>query len=209
MFYDLTSVYCWSPDNSARAASKAALEPFLQGNKDAQNLCENLVSYGWDTLRIENDRNNFSPPLKIVQIDESAKFENLRKSWVNFIIEYPQNYIKTKLIFVGEIISMGNIFNRNSSWVEFQSPLSILNSLVKLPLLILDKLYLFTILGFLLIIWFIKKFNMDLSIFILVLLLNSTIVYVANNGRYLFGFLLLATLLTENQKSISSINEKV
>ena len=192
MFYDLAALHCWASDQVVRDKSGVTLMPFVQAGSKNESICNKLVPSGWDSLH--TPRYESETYIKKINQNDDARFDLLKANWFNIVTKYPLDYIKVKSNFLAQVLSMGNSLSQGRQFIERQSVMNTFTSLIIFPLYIFDKLFVFTILGFSLFLLCFRKFNFEIILIFIMLVVNSLIVYIANNGRYVVGYLLISLL---------------
>ena len=223
--YDLAKLYCWGFSPDTILESKKALMPLLTNPKNFETICASLSPTGWDALRVRNPEVTSSPALQPLVSAQEVELQNLKNSWIKVISAKPFNWFMTKtsdgaqVLFMANAFHMPGLYTENSeSWI-LKSGNWLIEALL-FPILILDKIRFFSMsftlfMGALLI--YLNRTRLDFSLskervlftFLtinLITLIFGTLVFIANNGRYVLPYMVLSYfyLLIALEKSHTS-----
>jgi hypothetical protein len=224
--YELSKMHCWGHNDESVALALESLKPFLSKPEGNQSLCNSLEPMSWDDLHRKMSDVPGSPSISLYSGKRPLIVNELIINWLSVIKLSPFEWLQIKVIDAAQVLVMANsfyleplliekgnnIFLETGNWV-----LKILFS----PIKVLDKTRVFSLIfsffiGFLLIFLNGRLFNYKKSldeIFLKFLLINLfslfmlTILFIANPGRYVLPFILLAYiyLLIALDKEMSNI----
>jgi hypothetical protein len=211
MIYDLSKMYCWGYSQEAISQSKDALKPLLRNEDGYEKVCASLSPTGWDSLRVINPEVRSSPALRVVTAGEEEIRDDLLLNWIKVALTNPFDWLMVKSSDLTQVLFMANAFFMPGIFAQSSSSI-ILNSgdfLIKVflfPVLMLDKIRIFTLGVTLLFGLFMIYFNRASANFSLpreralfrfltinmMITLVATLAFIANNGRYVLPFILLS-----------------
>jgi len=227
MIYDLAKLRCWSGSVNTEKEAKSALLPLAYSEENFAEICGSLTPSGWDSLHTQNSLTQKSPALKLQTGSEVVGFENLRNAWIGTVLRNPISWVNIKTLDASQVLFMANSFyapdfytvTGNSIWLKIgdkilQVPMSIAKFLDKSRMLSLFSSFIF---GFIMLIRTFssksissqvraRQMKMSWQTFLginLIILLISTLAYLANNGRYILPFILLNYLFAYQQSGVS------
>jgi hypothetical protein len=224
IIFDLTSIYCWG---SSEQSNKQAIEYLRVAKKIGfpdESICSSLEPTGWDTLRTDRPKWEYSSPLSPLMNERSVQV--MIRNWLKLILNNPQEYIEVKIIHSTQVLLMANAIgprtNRSSNFFPGDSIFNKISQFFTWPPRIMDKLRLFSV-GFVLLVTstllariiFARRSSLlqglreELGLASLLLCLLSqiiitTISFVSSNGRYSFPFTLLILIFILNVLSDKS-----
>ena len=218
IIFDLTSIYCWG---SSEQSNKQAIEYLRVAKKvdyPDESICSSLEPTGWDTLRTDRPKWEYSSPLSPLMNDSSVQV--MIRNWLKLIMDYPQEYLEIKIIHSTQVLIMANAIGPRSDRSNIFSPGdSVFNKISQFftwPPRIMDKLRFFSI-GFVLLVTLtllaktllarrstlLQGLREELGFTLILLcllfqLIITTVSFVSSNGRYSFPFTLLALIFILN-----------
>jgi hypothetical protein len=197
MIYDLAAIHCWSNNSAAQDFAGNILSPLASQIERERSICKFLVPYGWDTLRVEQSNWNLIQPIRVIPPNDSSSFKALREGWLQTLGKYPFDWLSAKATFLGHILFMSNSLDHLKDFPSSNPVLASLFFIFRLPSMLLDFTLLSTVaaslLFYLLILMFGKRSILARTPLMLLLLgtANQVLVYVSNNGRYVFNMILI------------------
>ena len=201
MIYDLASVQCWSSNRNAVDFATQSLLPILVNNNEARDICRYLVPYGWDTLRVTQESWGLNKPIRQINASGGETYLKLKNDWIRLIISHPLAWFSAKATLIGHILFMSHSLDNPRNKRETSNIFYYLLQLFRATSVLLDNLML-TTLGASFILLFINQFFRTSTrslngpfVLISICFLNQLFVYVSNNGRYVFGMILVTWLL--------------
>ncbi len=231
MIYDLASLYCWGTNSDVKSKASFALQPFLRSGVTIDDMCGSLRTIGWDDLRRSDSSWKFASPIIQVNPGEKKKMNKLQSDWLNIVAKNTPEWIQVKFVHSTQVLTMANSFVKPtedgfSSIPPIKKANHLIWNMIYYFSVILDKLRIFTVGALLLMIIFClfnrvkgsqnnlkKLFLNNKQLFTLTLTgislyILATIAFLANNGRYVFGFVLLIYffLILENSEKSKALN---
>jgi hypothetical protein len=208
---DISSMTCLSSNDEVRRNGTELLNRFSKTFYSNGEICGDFRINTWQSvgswtlnpseIGLEAFKDASSRYSKIlISSDMSAKFYNeIRNSWLNFIVKYPKDYLQAKLIHANQVMISGDtfglrFFNANNSknyiaglyFIPFDTVISLHLLSPALTLLI----------GFVIIIIRFYKMTIDKLInapdivysvlFLFCWVLTTSIAYIGDNGRYTY-----------------------
>ena len=227
IIFDLTSIYCWG---SSEQSNQQAIE-YLRVTKKVgfpdESICSSLEPTGWDTLRTDRPKWEYSSPLSPLINERSVQV--LIRNWLKLIMNYPQEYLEVKIIHSTQVLMMANAIgprtNRFSNFSLEDSVIYQISNFLTLPPRLMDKFRIFSV-GFALLVTLTLLARSILarrgSLFgalrgefiltsillcLLFQLIVTTISFVSSNGRYSFPFTILAYIYILNILNEKSLDK--
>lgn len=220
--FDAAKFYCWGHDASTVQIAKETLTPFLHKNSDYESICASLEPMAWDHLRTKLPEVLNSPALKIYTGADKAIVASLLNNWKNLILNNPFEWMQIKVIDSAQVLVMSNAFFiepilKDESKSILHSAGNLLIKVLHLPIAILDKFRVFSLgmtflCGLLLVISNGRVFRYQKSVdlvtlnFIIIIMLTllfTTVLFIANPGRYTLPYVLFSYIYI-----ISAFNSK-
>jgi hypothetical protein len=209
--YDAAKLYCWGHDSTTVKIAKETLAPFLHENSDYESICASLEPMAWDHLRTKLPEVSNSPALKTYSGADKDIVGSLLNNWSRLIFNNPFEWLQIKVIDSAQVLVMSNAFFiepilMDKSKSTLQSAGNVLIKVLHLPIAILDKLRVFSLgmtflIGIFLVVLNGRVFKyqkfvdlVTLNFFVIILLtwLMTTILFIANPGRYTLPYTLLS-----------------
>ncbi len=211
MIYDLSKLYCWSSSPDVVLQSKNALEPLLRHKYGYEKICASLSPTGWDSLRVVNPEVESSPALRVVNAGEEEIRNQLFVNWIKVSVTNPFDWLMVKSSDLNQVMFMANAFYMPGIFVQSSSGIfvglgDLLIKVLLIPIQFIDKIRLLTLGATLLIGLFMIYINRKSTFFSpareralfrfgiinLLTALVGTLVFIANNGRYVLPYILLS-----------------
>lgn len=210
IIYDLSKLYCWGYSPEVTSSAKKLLSTLLANENDYESICASLSPTGWDSLHVQIPEVESSPALRTIGAGEEETLRELKSGWARTILAHPMDWLMTKSSDATQVLLMANAFympglyeNTDSLYASIGD---VLIRMILVPFHIIDKARIFT-LGFTFLIAifllyrnragsnFSKAKEQLLFKFLAMNFLIAsfaTIAFIANNGRYILPYVLLA-----------------
>jgi len=210
---DLAMNYCWGRSESIRVDSGNAISRTLKVDYPLESVCAATNPFRWDDLHNDPKDWQYSSPITRITNSKSSRDELLR-SWTKIVTSHPVDWAQVRLLLIGPVLFMGNSFVLNPPDVDNPSLMHSLRegswTFNSLFISIIDKirltsLFLCIFLCFSILLFSLKKqrpvFVSNLGDIYFALLVNiltlavSVVSFVAPNGRYILGYVLLVYMM--------------
>lgn len=229
MIHDLSTTYCWRSNPKAVERAYQGLTQISASDNALKNLCQFYRPNTWQAVVFPNINdlsvNSLATPLKIIAVNEEAKYNVVRNSWLSSIKYDSFGYIQNHLMFATQVLISGEM--RELSFlklIESRKKISYLDTvllfghgLFLIPFDLFRSFHIFSPLVAL-VIFFVRAKNIRdqnekriVQIYFLSFLAwitMTSIGYASDNGRYTYGAVILIYLGIFLSKSSNLINFK-
>jgi hypothetical protein len=105
MMLDIASLACLSSDQYIHRESINALEPISKfPNLNRERLCGSYYPQSWGPLVFYSD----NAPLRLIAVEDQKTYQSIRNSWLELIINYPQQYVQIKISQLSQLFLAGD-----------------------------------------------------------------------------------------------------
>jgi hypothetical protein len=229
MIHDLSTTYCWRSNPKAVELAYQGLAQISTSNNAVKNLCQFYRPNTWQAVVFPNTNDlstkGLDTPLKIIAVNEEAKYNVVRASWLSSIKYDPFGYIQNHLMFATQVLISGEM--RDFSFLKpiessvkityLDTAWSISRELFIFPFDLFRSFHIFSPLVTLAMFFMcVRKINDKnekrvVQIYFasfLAWITMTCIGYASDNGRYTYGAVLLLYLSVFLSKSLNFVNFK-
>jgi hypothetical protein len=229
MIHDLSTTYCWGSNPKAVDRAYQGLAQISTSDNALKNLCQFYRPNTWQAVVFPNINdlsiNGLETPLRIIAVNEEAKYNAVRASWLSSIAYDPFGYIQNHLMFATQVLISGEM--RDFSLlkpIESKNEVMFLDTvwfvgreLFIFPFDLFRSFHIFSPLVALAIFFVYARKIRDQNEKIVVQIYFASFLawitmtcigYVSDNGRYTYGAVLLFYLSIFLSKSSNLVNIK-
>jgi hypothetical protein len=113
MIHDLSTTYCWGSNPKAVDHAYQGLVQISTSDNALKNLCQFYRPNTWQAVVFPNINdlsiNGLETPLRIIAVNEEAKYNAVRASWLSSITYDPFGYIQNHLMFATQVLISGEM----------------------------------------------------------------------------------------------------
>lgn len=227
MIHDLATTYCWGSNPKAVDLAYQGLSQISTSDNALKNLCQFYRPNTWQAVVFPNINdlsiNGLETPLRIIAVNEKAKYNAMRASWFSSIRYDPFGYIQNHLMFATQVLISGEMRNFNFLRpIESENEITYLDTvwfvgrgLFMLPFDLFRSFHIFSPLVALVVFFVYARKIRDpnerkvVQIYFtsfLAWITMTCIGYVSDNGRYTYGAVILFYLSIFLSKSVNLVN---